>query len=283
MTKPIIGLDHVIIGVDDLEAAREDWRRLGFVTAPRGDHTGKATSNYCIMFPDTYLELLGILRPELEDANGLGASLLTRGEGLQRLALGTSDADAARSDLEAAGLHPEGPFDLARPSEEPKGVVRFRNLVLPRSDTADLGMFLCGHKTPELMRTPAWTAHPNGARAFAGVTAVVADPAATAVALERIFGPSSASPETAGTVEVDTGRGWIRLTTLDGFPSIHPGAPAPEGLTLPIWYVLTIAVGSVQAAADVLTANGVPFDRIADGVRVPPSAARGVVLEFLEN
>src|SRR3546814_2868759 len=111
MGKPIIGLDHVIVGVKDLDGARADWMRLGFVTAPRGDHAGKATSNYCIMFADTYLALLGILRPEMEDANGLGPALERRGAGLQRLALGTSAADAARAELEAAGLHPQGPFD----------------------------------------------------------------------------------------------------------------------------------------------------------------------------
>lgn len=282
MSTPIIGLDHVIIGVRDLEGAREDWHRLGFVTAPRGDHAGKATSNYCIMFPDTYLELLGILRPDMEDANGLGASLETRGEGLQRLALGTSDADAARADLEAAGLHPQGPFDLARPSEEPKGIVRFRNLVLPKSDTADLGMFLCGHKTPELMRTPAWTKHPNGALAFAGLTAVVEDPARTAEAFAGVFGEGSPR-ETAYGYEAETGRGTIALTTVDGFSIRHPGAEAPTSLALPIWYALQIAVASVQGVADVLAASAIPFDPIAGGIRVTPQAARGVLLEFVEG
>src|SRR3546814_7586456 len=152
------------------------------------------------MFADTYLELLGILRPEMEDANGLGPTLEGGGEGLQRLALGTSDADAARAELEAAGLHPQGPFDLARPSEEPKGVVRFRNLVLPATDTADLGMFLCGHKTPELMRTPQWLKHPNGAKAFAGITAVAADPGATAAAMEKIFGAGSVTETAYGQI-----------------------------------------------------------------------------------
>src|SRR3546814_13692373 len=121
------------------------------------------------MFADTYLELLGILRPEMEDANGLGPALERRGEGLQRLALGTSDADAARAELEAAGLHPQGPFDLARPSEEPKRVVRFRNLVLPATAKAAPGMFLCGHKQPQLMRTPTWSQHPNRATALPGI------------------------------------------------------------------------------------------------------------------
>src|SRR3546814_12520561 len=128
------------------------------------------------MFADTYLELLGILRPEMEDANGLGPALERRGEGLQRLALGTSDADAARAELEAAGLHPQGPFDLARPSEEPKGVVRFRNLVLPATDPADLGMFLCGPQTPELMRTPPVPQHPTAARRCAWINPAPPDP-----------------------------------------------------------------------------------------------------------
>jgi len=279
VTGPIRGLDHVIIGVHDLEGARADWMRLGFVTAPRGDHVGKATSNYCIMFPDTYLELLGILRPEMEDANGLGAALLTRGEGLQRLALGTSDADAARADLEAAGLHPQGPFDLSRPSEEPKGVVRFRNLMLPKSDTADLGMFLCGHKTPELMRTPDWIAHPNGACAFVGITALVRDPAVTAAELGRIFGAPAVS-ETAYGHRINTGNGVIRLTTLDAFSVAHPGASAPMDIELPVWYALTLAVTSTQTTADLLARNGVPFDRVDEGLRVLPSSARGVLLEF---
>lgn len=282
MNKPIIGLDHVIIGVKDLDGARADWMRLGFVTAPRGDHAGKATSNYCIMFPDTYLELLGILRPEMEDANRLGAALETRGEGLQRLALGTSDADAARADLDAAGLHPDGPFDLARPSEEPKGIVRFRNLVLPATDTAGLGMFLCGHKTPELMRTPAWVKHPNGAKAFAGITAVVDDPAATAAAFEKVFGAGSASEASYGRC-VETGRGVIHLATREGFPKLHKGAVAPETGALPIWYALRIAVDSAQGVADVLAGNAVAFEPIEGGVRVDPTRARGVLLEFIQS
>src|SRR3546814_10564508 len=62
--------------------------------------------------------------------------------------------------------------------------------------TADLGMFLCGHKTPELMRTPQWLKHTNCAKAFAWITAVAADPGATAAAMEKIFGAGSVT-ETA--------------------------------------------------------------------------------------
>ena len=277
MAGAILGLDHVIIGVKDLDGGRADYIRLGFTPAPRGDHAGRATSNYCLMFPDTYLEILGVLRPEL-DSGGLIDSLATRGEGLQRLALGTPDADVASAELEAAGLHPQGPVDLARPLGSGE-MVRFRNLMLPPEDTAGLRLFLCGHKTPELMRTPELVRHPNGAKAFAGVTGIVSDPAPVAAAMERVFGRAAVARTDYG-ARVDTGRGRIEITTPGGFPLVHPGAVAPA-MPLPNWYALRIAVESVQAAANHLSSQGVPFEPSDTGLRIDPLHARGVLLELI--
>lgn len=278
MSKAIIGLDHVIIGVNDLEAARADYSRLGFATAPIGHHEGRATSNYCIMFPDTYLELLGILRPEL-DSGPLAEELATRGEGLQRLALGTPDADAARADLEAAGLHPDGPHDLARPSEEPKGIVRFRNLQIPWSETADVRMFLCGHKTPELMRRPDWMEHPNGAVGFAGITVVASDPQPVGAAMQKVFGEGTVEATSYGLL-VKTGRGTIAVSTPDRFGEMHPGAAVPD-LPLPSFYGLRIAVKSPDATAAWLKGEGILAERVGGAIRVAPEQARGVLLEFV--
>src|SRR5215831_15468233 len=63
MTNAIAGIDHVIVGVRDLERARADWSRLGFTLSPRGRHIGQGTANYCIMFASDYIELLGIVDP----------------------------------------------------------------------------------------------------------------------------------------------------------------------------------------------------------------------------
>src|SRR3546814_8233762 len=59
--RPIRGIDHVLVGVRDLEAARETYARLGLTVSPRGRHIGWGTANYCIMFPGDYIELLGIV------------------------------------------------------------------------------------------------------------------------------------------------------------------------------------------------------------------------------
>lgn len=277
MARAILGLDHIMIAVDDLEGARESYRRLGFTTAPVGHHQGKATSNYCIMFPETYLEIIGILRPELSSGD-IAARLKARGEGLHRMALGTPDADAAKADLVAAGLNPEGPQDLARPLASGE-MVRFRNLMLPDSDTANLGLFLCGHKTPALMRPPELQRHANGATAFAGVTAVVESPDGPRAALGHLFGAAAASRADYG-IAVDTGRGIIHLTTAASFAMLHPGVALPAGLHKPSFVVLWISVESLDKAAAVLSAAGVPSERVAGRLRVAPAHAHGVIVEF---
>lgn len=279
-TGPIIGLDHVIIGVKDLEGAREDYNRLGFVNAPLGDHQGRATANYCLMFPDTYLELLGVNQPDL-DSGSLVENLERRGEGLQRVALGTPDADAAKEQLGKHGVRTEDVRDLARPSKEPEGVVRFRNLFIPADETAGLLLFLCGHKTPELMRTPAWMEHPNGARSFAGATAIVDDVDATLAALARLFGEQYVLRTSYG-AEIQTDRGTISVTKRDTFEGRHPGAATPD-LPLPAWHALDIGVADVTATAKYLEEAGIPVERPAKGiVRVGPDHARGVLMEFVQ-
>src|SRR5215211_4643411 len=37
--KHIVGLDHIVVLVRDLDGAAETWRRLGFTLAPRGTHS----------------------------------------------------------------------------------------------------------------------------------------------------------------------------------------------------------------------------------------------------
>jgi hypothetical protein len=153
MSKAVLGLDHAVIAVNDLEAARKVYNTLGFTNVPMGDHQNRATANYCIMFPDTYLELLGMNAPDLPDF-GFKEFLSTRGEGFQRLANGTPEADDIARELRERGLEIDDPLLLERPQEEPKGMVTFNNVMIPKEQTAGIWTFFCCHRTPDLMRTP---------------------------------------------------------------------------------------------------------------------------------
>lgn len=279
MSQAILGLDHAVIAVHDLDAARDVYTRLGFSHVPMGNHQNRATANYCIMFSDTYLELLGMNQPELPDY-GFKEFLATRGEGFQRLANGTPDADAIAAELTDRGLQVQGPLLLERPQDEPKGMVTFHNVMVSKEQTAGIWTFFCCHRTPDLMRTPAWLRHPNGAVALASVTAVVSDPDMVREALGKVYGAERVK-EVGHGLSVDLPRGRVDVTTPQSFGTLHPGAAVPAG-PLPRWYAMRIAVADVQATATHLKSQGVEASVLADGsLRLQPADTCGVLMEFV--
>ncbi|MEK7245865.1 MAG: VOC family protein, partial [Pseudomonadota bacterium] len=56
------GIDHLVLAVRDLEAARDFHARLGFTLTPRARHPF-GTDNSLIQFQGSFLELLTVARP----------------------------------------------------------------------------------------------------------------------------------------------------------------------------------------------------------------------------
>lgn len=279
MARPITGLDHSLVGVRDLEGARAQYERLGFTLTPRGRHVGWGTANYCIMFPDDYIELLGIIDPA-QFTNNLDTFLAKR-EGLLGLAFATTDAADAARQLAAAGLSPDGPKDLGRLLELPEGAVapQFKLVMLPPRATPDLSAFVVQHLTPELLRRPGWLRHANGARGLIGLTAIVDDPPALADSYERLFGAGSATL-TDDTLAVRVGRSFLLFARPDDLPALHPEVDGPQA-DPPYLAAMTVAVPNLDATRAFLETRG--FDVAVDPVgslRVGADAACGTILEF---
>ena len=89
--KNVIGIDHAVVMVRDLDQAAANWRRLGFTISPRGTHSAKMGSgNYTIMLDPDYIELLGVLAET--EHNAPARAFLA---GVERaLALAEADGDA---------------------------------------------------------------------------------------------------------------------------------------------------------------------------------------------
>jgi hypothetical protein len=276
----LTGLDHVIVGVRDLEAARTQYARLGFNSTPRGRHVGWGTANYCIMFPDDYVELLGIVDPG-QFTNNLDRFLAER-EGLLSLALGSADLDATRAAWAAAGLEAEEPRALGRLLEADGGTLelRFRNLLLRRGSTAGISVFALEHLTPEPMRRPAWLAHPNGAVAIRSCTICANDTAPVADVLRRLFG-AAAIIDTDNVIAAHTGRGVIMLAPPEDAELIYPLLDLPEQVAEPRLVAMSVTVADPDRAAAFLRLQGVPFRRDPSGaVLVPPAETHGLALEL---
>lgn len=157
-------LDHVIVLVQDVEAATRTYARLlGRTPSWRGEHPGQGTANALFRLDDTYLELLAPAGPgAIGDL--LRARLAAAGEGPLGFALATADADACAAALRARGLAAADPAPgIGR--DEPSGAWRrWRTVMLPPDAARGVLVFAIEHLSPPELLPPA---QPLGAAAAA--------------------------------------------------------------------------------------------------------------------
>ncbi|MEP3247342.1 MAG: VOC family protein [Sneathiella sp.] len=282
MPHNITGLDHTLIGVSDLEAARKTYEKLGFTITPRGSHIGWGTANYCIMFGQDYIELLGIVDPNRE-SNGLDLLLAERGEGLLGLALASDNPLKTKNSLVEAGLNPSDPIELRRKLELPEGDVipEFKLIRLPTEGVSEKNLFICHHLTPELVRQPEWEQHQNGTQYIKSVVILVDDPKSLREYYERLCGVLNVTL-TDATLSVRVGRLtmiFVADSDLDLlFPGLTIGGDWPE---FPYLVAMTLSVEKIEEAERYLEEAGVACQKISNGaLRVSPEQTCGVLIEF---
>ena len=283
MSEVILGFDHPVVAVRDMDASRKCYENLGFVVPPRGSHIEWGTGNWCIMFPDDYIELRGILDAS-RYTHHLDSFLADR-EGLMGVAFTTPVAEDGYKRLRAVGVDAVEPRELTRNFELTEGWVkpRFKIVFIPEDAAPGLmAPLVIEHLTPELLRRADWLEHPNDARSVRSMTAVVEDVAQARVAYRKLFGDSQVD-ELDGCLRVSVGRGGhVYVTTEIGLERLH-GVPAFEPMPEPPYLAaMTINVGDLGRTMAALEQNGVPAEAVgADLIRVAPQHTCGAVLEFI--
>jgi hypothetical protein len=284
MRNGIAGIDHIIVGVRDLEQARMCWTRLGFLLSPRGRHIGQGTANYCVMFGSDYVELLGIV-----DANDFVQRLdafLAQREGAMAAAFApAADPQEVHAALLRLQLHPSEPRALARQLELTDGTVvpRFSLITLAKEETPGLDSFICAHLTPELMRRPEWLDHPNGVHRLKGIHVLVENTTALLEPYDKLFGIQQVTT-TDAVVSIHIGRHRIVFSTPDDFLTMHPALDPGTDSSLPKIISLELAIERTDRTADYLTQSRIRFDEMPDGsLVVPTNEATGVMLFFSEG
>jgi Glyoxalase-like domain len=281
----IAGIDHVLIAVRDLDRSRVGWNSLGFTLTPRGRHVGQGTANYCIMFENDFVELLGIVGPS-DNVEHLASSLAQR-EGARAVAFApVGSAEDTRSALLERGFHPSELRALGRQMEFPEGhsIPRFSLMSLAAEDTPGLpGSFVCAHLTPDLMRRPEWLSHANGANRLIGLHVLVEQTMPLLPVYDRLFGIQHVTTtDTVATVHV--GRHQIVFSTPDDFGTMHPKINLDPDFPLPGIVAADLGVARSNGTAEYFRQQRIAFDETPDGsLVIPARAANGTILFFSER
>ncbi|HJU09539.1 MAG TPA: VOC family protein, partial [Candidatus Binataceae bacterium] len=169
----ILGIDHIVIAVNDLDTAMADYSQLGFTVVRGGRHSGLNTHNALIAFGDgCYLELIASLGSFHGPADWWFEAL-KRGGGLTDFCVQSDNLDNDAAAFRQAGVKMGEPFSMSR--ERPDGYTISWQLALNESETRGLVPFFIRDLTPRDERVPANRTHPNGAAGVKALTLVVAD------------------------------------------------------------------------------------------------------------
>jgi catechol 2,3-dioxygenase-like lactoylglutathione lyase family enzyme len=279
--SPLSAIDHLVIGAHDLAAAAKGWKTLGFTLTPRGAHDGGATANHCIMFPDSYVELLA---PTGEATSALASAVSSRGEGGLGIAFKSADADATADALRAAGLMAHDPVDLSRPLELDGEThrVAFRNVMF-EANLPGLFAFACHHATPHLTRARhEWQLHANTATGMSEIVILADDPAAFRKPLEALFGFGRVADGPHGVNAILENMGLAVMTQV-GLAQRF-GTKALDGLPpAPAIAAVSFRVNEADAAGAMLDMGRTPHADHHTGLVVPAKAANGIIIEFTDD
>ncbi|CAA9552558.1 MAG: hypothetical protein AVDCRST_MAG33-1006 [uncultured Thermomicrobiales bacterium] len=216
----ITRIDHIVIGVRDLDQAVADYTTLGFTVVPGGTHTGGVTHNALVGFADgSYFELIAFVDPDTR-ADHRWWDAIAAGEGVIDFAVATDDASAEAARIAGEGLANDGAIDGGR--QRPDGQqVGWRNLVVPGGAPA-AGPFLIEDRTPRELRVPSGpeAVHPGGFQAIDGLTVVVEDLQAARRLYTVLLDDDGVevAPSVAGgaaAYRFPAGDQWVELVTPD--------------------------------------------------------------------
>lgn len=166
----LLGIDHLVIAVRDLDQGARDYAQLGFTVVSGGRHP-VGSHNILIAFADgSYLELIGFYR---EAPDHRWWNPLAQGERLVDYCMQTDDLRGDTKKLREAGVAINDPVPWSR--SRPDGYELKWLLSLATGSHRGAAPFLIEDVTPRTERIPQELHHANGATGIGAVTIAVGE------------------------------------------------------------------------------------------------------------
>ncbi|HEV2583674.1 MAG TPA: VOC family protein [Ktedonobacteraceae bacterium] len=194
----LIGIDHIIVGVNDLDAAAQRFsEQLGLQASGGGVHPFGGTANRVEVIGDTYLELIAVR--VAGEAQRSMVERLAKGEGYLNVALGSDDLASDSEAIRRRGVALIGPTagQLRAGDGRERGWLRSE---IERPDLAQRYPFLIQHDSAgeeRRSRLAGWKrppAHPLGATGVLSATIAVENLQEAARRFAHIYGLEPSIP-----------------------------------------------------------------------------------------
>ncbi len=265
-------IDHVIIGVADLNGAARDYAdRLGFAVSAGGVHPNLGTQNRLIVLDPEYVELIARLPGHASDATPAVASPITsmfaRAPGTIGYALASDDIDADVAAMRARGVPVGDP--VAGRLEGPHGSARGWRMAYV-DDDAGLGVepwrlpFIIQHdsagaeRRARIAQPDGVRPQPNGAVCLDHVTVAVRDLAAGLRVYALAYGLEAVEEGEDAMLAARIARLPLERGAIVLAAPLAPDGPLARGLTAhgEGLFSVTIGVGDLQGAVNQLRGRG---------------------------
>ena len=286
------GIDHLVIAVNDLSAARDRFSHFGFCTTPLGRQPW-GTANHIVQFPGNFIELVGVLDPEklvpMSDEHfsfsAHNDQFLRGREGMSMLVLSTEDARADAREWREHGLHVYEPVHWSRKATLPDGsenTVAFTLTFVTNPLMPEIAFFSCQQHNPQGFWKSEYQAHENGASGISSVTLVADQPAQYRGFFASLVDGAHID-EQADSLCVHTARGVIQVQTPQHFTAQHPGAQLRDHTRGAVFMAAGVDVPDLGRVAACLEQSRVAFSRSDSAITLASDQCCGVRFAFEQS
>jgi len=283
------GIDHLVMPVQDLAAARRFYEAAGFTATPDAVHPW-GTGNFLIQMQGNFLEPLTVVAPEKIETHRPGnfsfgafnRDFLKMREGISMLVFEGRDARTDQNEFADKGLQTYAPFDFERQAKLPNGsevTVGFSLAFVTDSRIDQAAFFTCQQTAPQYFWKEEYQNHRNTAIACSEVMLCAEEPQSFRGFFAALHGDRSVKDE-GDRLLVHTSRGNVSLATRQALDQRFPGGLGDGFPSSPFIAGFQITVRSLTAVRETLDAAGIPYESSADSVWIAPSQSFGALVAF---
>ncbi len=284
----IDNINHVGMAVRDLAATTARYEAMGFQLTPYSPHSAAwksgdpvqplGSGNRCVMFENTYLEILASEDPARPAARI--TNFLKHHQGAHIVCFDCRDCDAVDRRLKGLGIATSGVIPLQREIDTPDGArtAKFVRVQFAPENSPEGYIQATTHLTPEYIYQPRYIGHQNGCFQLSETVLVTHDLGALTQRYETYLGTAPSREGSAVRFRLPLGT-TLTLVDLPGAAAMLPGTLLPP---IPGIAAVAFRTRALAGLKERLRSNGFTVGEANGRLLVPAEEASGVALLFGE-